>query len=157
MDETSPDSERLYSSGTMDFPLSMLKEFLNNSSASSGTTDQAATHLKKPGIPCETPTHAQPAHHGTRCVRLFNETFLVEFVPRSQLEDHGECEDPQGCQFEIPRIRIRDDLSELDTLVTLVHEMAHGCNWRWLSEDWVSEMSEHIGRSLYQLGYRRVA
>jgi hypothetical protein len=93
----------------------------------------------------------------TQCIKLFNETFQVEFVPRTQLEDHGECEDPQSCQYEIPRIRIRDDLSELDTLVTLIHEMAHGCNWRWLSEEWVGDMSEHLGRALYQLGYHRDA
>ncbi len=91
------------------------------------------------------------------CIKLFNETFQIEFVPRAQLEDHGECEDPQSCQYDIPRIRIRDDLSELDTLVTLIHEMAHGCNWRWLSEEWVGDMSEHLGRALYQLGYRRDA
>lgn len=88
-------------------------------------------------------------------VRLFEQVYAIEFVPREQLDDHGECEDPDSTQYEIPKIRIRNDLSSLDTLVTVIHELAHGCQWRHLSEEWVSDMAEHMGRALHELGYRR--
>lgn len=90
------------------------------------------------------------------CVKLFDTTYEIQFVPRERLpDDHGECEDPMSSPYEVPKIRIREDLSEQDTLITLIHEMAHGCNWRHLSEEWVSDMAEHLGRALYQIGYRR--
>ena len=50
-------------------------------------------------------------------------------------------------------LHIFTDLNTQKGLITTIHEVTHGDNWR-LSEDMVDRLSKDLGRFLWRLGYR---
>ena len=112
--------------------------------------------LQKQETPLGQPTPASEESPGTY-IRLLNRAYLIRFVPSTELpeDEAGSCEDPQVDGYRIPEILVSTDLDEQETLEVLIHEMAHGCEWQFLSEEWVRQMSQCIGQALYSLGYRR--
>ncbi len=101
-------------------------------------------------------TAASEENHGVY-VRLMNHAYLIRFVNPHELPEGeaGSCDDPKSEGYQIPEILVSNDLDEQETIEVLIHEMAHGCEWQFLSEEWVRQMSQCIGQALYSLGYRR--
>lgn len=112
--------------------------------------------LPRQDILPEVPTQAEDETPG-QYVRLMNHAYLIRFVNPHALPDGeaGSCDDPKSDGYQIPEILVSNDLDEQETLEVLIHEMAHGCEWQFLSEEWVRQMSQCIGQALYSLGYRR--
>lgn len=63
----------------------------------------------------------------------------------------GECDRPNAHD---KAIRIKEGMSEQDTLDTVIHEAVHAANWH-LDEEYVTRFSTDLARLLTRLGYRR--
>lgn len=70
---------------------------------------------------------------------------------RPRMADWGQCEPVDRLA---KRIRVHRDLTGIDELDTILHELLHAVLWD-LSEETVEECGTDIARVLWKLGYRR--
>jgi len=84
--------------------------------------------------------------------KMLGKIWRLEWVRRfKDREQHGECDHPEKIN---KAIRVREGMSELDTLDTLIHECMH-CGFWQIDEEFVSQFSTDLARLLVRLGYRR--
>ncbi len=77
-----------------------------------------------------------------------NHAYLIRFVNPHELPEGeaGSCDDPKSEGYQIPEILVSNDLDEQETIEVLIHEMAHGCEWQFLSEEWLGRCLSALGR-----------
>lgn len=63
----------------------------------------------------------------------------------------GECDPPTSLKREI---RVNPDLTGVDELDVILHELLHASQWD-LAEEAVAEIATDISRVLWRLGYRK--
>jgi hypothetical protein len=84
-------------------------------------------------------------------ITILRKRYELRFVPFLGKTVMGTCEDP----FEPERIiRIKQGMSEKETLDTIIHEILHAADW-WKKEEWVENVATDITRTLWRLGYRK--
>lgn len=83
---------------------------------------------------------------------ILGKRWRLEWVKRfPHRQQCGECDHPNAID---KAIKIKEGMSEQDTLDTLIHESIHAAGWH-LDEDFVEELATDIARMLIRLGYRR--
>lgn len=87
--------------------------------------------------------------------RLLGQLFRLDFVPPDKMPKDrcGDCGPPRT-DGRPRRIRILDNMSEKDTLDTILHEGLHGCSWH-IDEEFVAKAARDLTRVLWRLGYRK--
>ena len=74
-------------------------------------------------------------------------------LPRLQdgRQARGWCDDPATVG---KKIRVRDGMSDEETLEVVIHEMTHGAGWH-IDEAFVTQFSIDVARAVTKLGYTR--
>lgn len=85
-------------------------------------------------------------------ITILRKRYELRFVPFLGRRVMGNCEDPR----EPGRvIRVKQGLSEKETLEVIIHEILHAADWD-KSEEWVEAVAHDITRTLWRLGYRKL-
>ena len=73
-------------------------------------------------------------------------------------EASGNCDKTPFCQSDLTHkeLVIDSQLTGLDELDTIIHEINHAADWS-KKEEWVLQLSTDIARILWRAGYRKVA
>ena len=81
-----------------------------------------------------------------------NKRYKVCFVKKVDEEGSwGECDPPNK---KNKKVKIRNNLSDKNTLTTAIDEAIHACIFD-LDNEVVAEMSQSMSNFLWKLGYRR--
>lgn len=84
-------------------------------------------------------------------ITILGKRYELRFVPFLGNSVMGKCEDPR----EPGRvIRVKQGMSEKETLEVVIHEILHAADWH-KSEEWVEAVAIDITRTLWRLGYRK--
>ena len=84
-------------------------------------------------------------------VSILGRRFEFKFVPFLGKNVHGKCEDPKCAN---PIIRIKQGLSEEETLDAILHEIGHASDWH-KTEEWINDFATDTAKILIRLGYRK--
>lgn len=97
--------------------------------------------------------------------RINGVNYVVEYLPAghqllrtSAAHNGGPC-DGQTFYNDVehgPRIVICKGMSDLQELVTLIHEGLHAVQPYLFDETWIDPRSQELGQYIYDLGFRKI-